>query len=275
MPADADAELAALAGRALNLHASHATPSQLRAHGRTADDAILLDDDIDQSTPQVPRSERPRVGSILRGRVPRKQILDMLSARGAILKAAAPDGNCAPRSACCSAGKLSHSSAISSDGATMQKLSAQRARVVDRVSRDDDALPADAGGPSVSMREMRAHLRVSSAAMEPFRRLGHWNDGDSAFILFLWGLADDLQRPIAVLHKEADGTYVDPLCVYRPQSPSGQRLRDNSGAFSYTSIAELMAWIDGSAAWPPPFALVEFVPGHYSPFLFAGSRPVS
>ena len=85
----------------------------------------------------------------------------------------------------------------------------------------------------------------------------------------VWGLADDLSIPLAVLTREADDTFVDPPCVYRAQPPGGRR--ENAGAFSYVPFDELLGWLDRSEVWPP-FALVEFVPGHYSPFLFATKR---
>jgi len=258
-------------------HASNATRAELREHGATSSDAILLDEDIDQDTPTIPRSERPRIESIMRDHWARSELLDALRTRGITLAQASPDGNCAQRSAGCSAGRLSRRAAVSSDAGTMEELRSQRGRIVARVGAAGGealpSLPCDANGPSISMHALRDALRVSAAAIQPFKRLGHWFDGGSVFIAFLWGLAEDLGVPIAVLQREADGTYVDPACVYRAQAPGGLRRRENAGAFSYVAIDELLhEWIDRSEAWPPPLALVEFVPGHYSPFLFAPQR---
>ena len=262
-----------LADRALSItapvHEIRATLAQLRAHGARADDAILLDEDIDHETPVKPRTERPRITSILKARLPRASVLADLRSRGVTLAQASPDGNCAQRSALASLGQLSQSAATSCDSVTMQHLALQRARVVDRLIGSSTALPSDESGAAISVPELRKALRVSSSEIEPFRRLGHWLDSDSAFIAFLWGLADDLSIPLAVLTREADDTFVDPPCVYRAQPPGGRR--ENAGAFSYVPFDELLGWLDRSEVWPP-FALVEFVPGHYSPFLFATKR---
>ena len=86
------------------------------------------------------------------------------------------------------------------------------------MNRRGEALPGDAAGPSISVAALRESLRVTPVAVTPFGRLGHWNDTDSAFIGFLWGIADDLRCPIAVLTRSADG-YVDPICVYRARPP--------------------------------------------------------
>lgn len=266
------AVLASLASLSINapVYAARATPAQLRAHGSRADDAILLDEDIDHETPVKPRSERPRITTILKARLPRASVLADLRSRGVTLAQASPDGNCAQRSALASLGRLSQSAATSSDSVTMRYLALQRGRVVNKLIGSSTALPSDGSGSAISVPELLKALRVSSSEIEPFRRLGHWLDSDSAFIAFLWGLADDLSIPLAVLTREADGTFVDPPCVYRPQ-PGGRHCRANAGAFSYVPFDDLLGWLDRSEVWPP-FALVEFVPGHYSPFVFATKR---
>lgn len=141
---------------------------------------------------------------------------------------------------------LGQSAATSCDSVTMQHLALQRARVVDRLIGSSTALPSDESGAAISVPELRKALRVSSSEIEPFRRLGHWLDSDSAFIAFLWGLADDLSIPLAVLTREADDTFVDPPCVYRAQPPGGRR--ENAGAFSYVPFDELLGWPLGSLA---------------------------
>ena len=112
---DLDAELASLAsGLSLTSVGSASQP-------------IVLDD-VEPDAPIAVRSERPRVGSILRGCIPVKDAHSALSFRGVTLGRAAPDGNCAQRAAGCSVGWLSQSAALDSDGPTMSKLAAQRTR---------------------------------------------------------------------------------------------------------------------------------------------------
>ena len=112
---DLDAELASLAsGLSLTSVSSASHP-------------IVLDD-VEPDAPIAVRSERPRVGSILRGCIPVKDAHSALSFRGVTLGRAAPDGNCAQRAAGCSVGWLSQSAALDSDGPTMSKLAAQRTR---------------------------------------------------------------------------------------------------------------------------------------------------
>ena len=240
----------------------------LQKGGNSVDEAILLDDDIDHSTPVRQRSERPRVSSIQKGVLPCAEVLSLLGQRGVTRANAAPDGNCAQRSANCSVKEINLTAATGSDSTIMKAIRAQRQRIVDRVTGSGEAVPMDGMGSSIGMSAMREHLGVPAAAMEPFRMPGHWMDRGEAFILFLWGLADDLRVPLAVLHRTADG-YADPVCVYRAQPPGAARMRDNCGAFSYVRFNELLSWIDGhNSARRPPVALVDFVPGHYSPFVY-------
>lgn len=256
-----DAQLAALASRALHVR-----------DGSTAEDAIVLDDDI-ADAPLKPRSDRPRVQSIKRAGVREGEALAALRSRGLTRAAAAGDGNCAQRSACVGAGRMSCAEAKSSDARTMASIRAQRGRIVDRLLSDGEAQPADAAGPSVGLDELRSGLQLGAGALDAFRREGHWLDTGAAFTAFLWGLADDLGVPLVVLHRSR-GAYDDPVCVYRAQQPGGgARRRENHGAFAYVPFAELLRWLDGAEEWPPPLALCDFVPGHYSPFVYARERP--
>ena len=260
MPRTIDDELASLAGR-------------LRIDdGRSPASAIILDDDIDHDTPIAARSERPRVDSILRGTIGHADVQAALQSRGIARGEAAPDGNCAQRAAACSVGRCNARAAVASDAATLEALSDQRERIIDKVTGHGVAL--DDSGGTLSFAELRGTLNQSR--MQAFRTLGHWSDTGGAFILFLFGLADDLGLPLAVLHRTRSG-YADPVCVYRAQGPGEARVRrqHNRGCFEYVAFAELLRWLDAWLAtneWPPPLALVEFVPGHYSPFVHSG-RP--
>lgn len=250
-------ELAALVQRQL----------RIQGQGNTPDDAILLDDDIDHSTPTAARSERPRVVSIFNGHISTAEVLSALQARGVRKGEASPDGNCCQRSAGCSAGRLTAVAARSSDSTTLKALSQQRRRIVELVSGNGTALP------ETTWKEVRTRLDLRADAMTKFSSLGHWSDTGPSFILFLFGLACDLGRPLAVLHRTHSG-YADPICVYRAQAPGEAAVRrtSNDGLFEYVRFAELLDWLDASEAWPPPLALVEFVPGHYSPFIYSATR---
>ena len=269
-----DAELASLARRTLHLNAA----------GDSIETAILLDNEIDHSTPTKPRSERPRVGSIMHGHIDREEVLSQLRKRGFVLGKAAADGNCAQRSALCSSGELTaEKAAATADAGTLDLLRSQRHRIVNCVT-------GDAIKYGVPMSVRRANLDIHATAMDSFRSLGHWNDSGSAFILFLFGLADDLDKPIVVLTRSTSG-YADPVCVYlksmdhdEPVS-SGQH---NAGLFEYIRFADVIQWLDtwldevpnssadtaakDRSASSTPFALVDFVPGHYQPFIFAAGR---
>ena len=172
-----DDALAALTSRALNLR-------QSRRSGGSVESAILLDD-VAADAPTAVRSERPRVSSIQRDAVPLARALAALSAHGLNRTHAAPDGNCAQRSAGCSVGWLTTAAATASDSATMHKLKAQRSRIVHRITGQGDAVPRDAGGEAISMRALRDGLGVTAGSLAPFEQIGHWHDGDAAFISFM------------------------------------------------------------------------------------------
>ena len=143
---------------------------------------------------------------------------------------------------------------MSSDDTVMDWLQSQRRRIVARI--------AAAGNIGETLRAM---LQVSTSAMEPFNQLGHWRDGGLEFSAFMWGLADDLGVPLAVLHRQGDGSYADPACVYSASPRQG---------FTYVAINELLQrYVDDSNVWPPRFALVKFRPGHYDSFVYAKRRP--
>ena len=189
---------------------------------------------------------------------------------GVILGQAAGHGNCAQRSAGVSAGRLVAEAAVAYDSATMQQLWQQRERIVERVAGIGSVVEC------IGVQQLRAHLLLptdpgqAETEFKPFLSLGHWNATGPKFIMFMWGIADDMQLPIAVLHRTSEGRYMDPICMYRAQPPGGMCSDSNMGSFSYIPLLQLLEWIQHSPNWPP-FALVEFVPGHCSPFVF-GSR---
>jgi hypothetical protein len=252
----ADDELAALAGRAL----------QLRGH--TIEEAILLDDDI-ADAPIKPRSGRASVASIQRGHLPENEVLEALRRRGIQRKRASPDGNCAQRAANASADSSRLPAATASDPSTMTALRMQRERIVDHLLGDGVAMASESSHPAVTMHDLREYLNVASGLLRPFRASGHWNASKDAFIAFLWGIADDLHLPLAVLHRSPRG-YQDPICVYRPKALRREASRrDNLGLFAYFTFAELLQILDSASDSSPPLALVDFVPGHYSPFVYS------
>ena len=228
--------------------------------------AIVLDDDIDPNETPAARSERPRVGSIF-SHVTLEDARRMLLARSIRRGDAAPDGNCAQRSAGCSVGQHSASDALSSRPDVLEALRAQRKRIVSRLTSEQVV-----DGHSVGDMLVGLGLPRNGSSMSSFRSLGHWVSSGGEFIAFMWGLADDLQRPVAVLDRTNEGTYLDPVCVYWARPPGGPLMTDNHGAFAYVRLATLLDWCDRSVDWPPKLAIVEFVPGHFSPFIFGPRR---
>ena len=255
---------------ALDSLASSLSGLSLERDGATADTAIPVDDTIDVDAPLAERSDRARVDTINLPPVPCATALASLRERGYRLADAAPDGNCAQRASNRSAGRGPPAAATASDAATLRTLRAQRVRIVDRVTGEGDA-NSIADGSAITMAALRKRHGLAAGAMTPFRELGHWADAGLAFSFFMWGLADDIALPIVVLQRTRAGTYLDPAVIYRPPlslvrhcSGDGSR-RDKLGLYLHIGYAELLRWLDADEA--PRLALVEHVPGHYSPFV--------
>ena len=246
--------------------------------GTTEAAAIILDDDIDETTPTAPRSARPRVSSVILRSLPVDDVVAALLERGRRRETAAPDGNCAQRAIKRSVKFISSVEANSCDARAISWISDDRHRIVDRIAGSGAAF-ADGRG-SVGLSELRQSLglprdtKEAEQVLAPFRRVGHWDDTGPAFALFLWGIADDLQCPVAVLERRiSGGEFDDPVCIYRPQAPGDHAPRRGAGSgvccvYTYIPFAELLCWLDQVLARPDQrIAVVELVPGHFSPFV--------
>ena len=169
----------------------------------------------------IPQSTRPRVVSKL-SYISFEVVHRELRTRGFIDGVADPDGNCAQRAAGCSVGWLTVSEAQASlDPILSEKLVTQRKEIVEKVL-------------SPHCKVMRAELGLTNEQMIPFLRLNHWDDGSAPFIAFMWGIGDNLGRPVVVLHCMMQG-YANPLCVYNAGGPA----LHNGGAFAYITLEEL------------------------------------
>lgn len=175
------------------------------------------------------------------------------------------------------------------------RIASERNAVVDRVlsiTETDGVRERDAE-LGISLTQIREHLFASTSlareALNRFRTPGYWASSGRAFSLFLWGLADLIDRPIIVIERDlVQGTVLEPVWVYRARQdlfgPSARLRRDNYGLCAQMTfdevLAMLAAWqrkvVDGAGAaasraqeQDPPFALVEFGAVHYSPFVFS------
>lgn len=249
--------------------------------GGSARNPLVLDD-----ADELPVAERTRpvVDSSFRPMIASDEVKRLLRARGARLGGASMDGNCAQRSILCSVGRISQADALAPAG---KRIRDERRQVVDRiVSRGTDA---DEERLGTSLPQMRRHLGLpadpaqAEAALAAFRASGYWTSTGAAFTLFLWGLADLVDRPVVVLHRDtATESVVDPVCVYRARRPlagPGEGLRaENRGVFAMLPFSDVLRALDDwreagdgpdSSRTDPPVAIVEFVPGHFSPFVIS------
>ena len=81
------------------------------------------------------------------------------------------------------------------------------------------------------------------------------------------GLADDIALPIVVLSARAGGAGSGrhlPAAAVAGAPLRGSR-QGQARLYLHLGYAELLQWLDGDEA--PRLALVEHVPGHYSPFV--------
>ena len=237
----------------------------------SSSDPVMLEEDISDANPIVPRSVRQRIGSIRLN--PQWSAGEQLAVRGIRLGIASGDGNCAQRSVNCSVGYFTEREATDIGPLIQNRLVEQRARLVSRL-QDLDAfvLPRLETSPNSrrlnvvrsTVRDLHRHLEVSDPSVfDYYRTFGAWrqdlaNHGATpTFAAFMWALAADMQCPIVVMQPTVitgagtGSTFHDPVCVYRalppymrPGWPINPEARDmwegqNQGAFTYMPFAQV------------------------------------